>query len=193
MHVWGHFKTITKHKWMVMRYCFKIGLLKQGLLHDLSKYSWTEFSVGCRYFQGNRSPNNAEREEIGLSTSWLHHYGRNKHHYEYWLDYSTNSDTVIAGAVMPRKYIAEMVMDRISASRTYSPGTYNDQSPLEYYLRGKAKLWFVHKNTKQDLEMLLRKLSTDGEKELLHYIKYVYLREGKEKHGICKENGPFRS
>ena len=89
-----------------MRYCFKIGLYRQGLLHDLSKYSWTEFSVGCRYYQGNRSPNNAEREDTGLSTSWIHHYGRNKHHFEHWVDYGVDCDTVIQGVPMPRKYIA---------------------------------------------------------------------------------------
>ena len=72
MHIWGHFKTITKHKLMVMKYCFRIGLYRQGLLHDLSKYSWTEFSVGCKYYQGNRSPNNAEREDTGLSLSLIH-------------------------------------------------------------------------------------------------------------------------
>ena len=86
MYIWKHFKTITKHKLLVMRYCFRIGLYKQGLLHDLSKYSWPEFRVGCRYYQGNRSPNNAEREAPGVSTSWMHHKGRNKHHYEYWVD-----------------------------------------------------------------------------------------------------------
>ena len=55
-----HFRTITKHKFLVMKECFRVGLYKQGLLHDLSKYSWTEFRVGFRYYQGNRSPNNAE-------------------------------------------------------------------------------------------------------------------------------------
>lgn len=58
-----HFQTITKHKIYVMRECFRVGLYRQGLLHDLSKYSWTEFRIGCRYYQGTRSPNNAEREE----------------------------------------------------------------------------------------------------------------------------------
>lgn len=88
MHPWLHFKTITRHKLLVMKYCFRIGLYKQGLLHDLSKYSPTEFLVGCKYYQGTRSPNNAEREDIGVSTSWLHHKGRNKHHFEHWVDYS---------------------------------------------------------------------------------------------------------
>ena len=71
---------------MVMHYCFRIGLYKQGLLHDLSKYTPSEFLVGCKYYQGNRSPNNAEREDTGVSTAWLHHKGRNKHHYEHWVD-----------------------------------------------------------------------------------------------------------
>ncbi len=74
-----------------------MGLYWQGLLHDLSKYSWTEFSVGCRYYQGNRSPNNAEREEKGLSKAWLHHKGRNKHHYEYWIDYGLNGEKDMTG------------------------------------------------------------------------------------------------
>jgi len=74
-------------------------MYKQGLLHDLSKYSPVEFLVGCKYYQGTRSPNNAEREDIGVSTSWLHHKGRNKHHFEHWVDYSVNDgEHVIMGA-----------------------------------------------------------------------------------------------
>ena len=87
-----HLKTINHHKWLVMKECFQVGLYKQGLLHDLSKYSPSEFLVGCRYYQGNRSPNNAEREATGYSKAWLHHKGRNKHHYEYWIDYSANPE-----------------------------------------------------------------------------------------------------
>lgn len=174
---WRHFKTITKHKIMVMKYCFRIGLYKQGLLHDLSKYTPTEFRAGCRYYQGYRSPNNAEREAMGVSLSWLHHKGRNKHHYEYWVDYSLESDTVIGGARMPRKYVAEMIMDRISASRTYLGESYTDRSPLEYYLTGKDKLWFIHKDTKRVLEGFLRMLADKGEEKTLAYIKHVYLKK----------------
>lgn len=79
---WKHFKTITFHKYLVAKGCFRVGLYRQGLLHDLSKYSPTEFKVGVKYYQGTRSPNNAEREDIGFSTAWLHHKGRNRHHYE---------------------------------------------------------------------------------------------------------------
>ena len=78
MNIWKHFKTITHHKILVAKGCFKVGLYKQGLLHDMSKYSPTEFWVGAKYYQGTRSPNNAEREDIGYSSAWLHHKGRNK-------------------------------------------------------------------------------------------------------------------
>lgn len=177
MYIWKHFKTITKHKLLVMRYCFRIGLYKQGLLHDLSKYSWPEFRVGCRYYQGNRSPNNAEREALGVSTSWMHHKGRNKHHYEYWVDYGVDCDTVITGMQMPRRYVAEMIMDRISACRTYAGESYSDKAPLNYYLRSKKRLWFVHSETKKQMEFLLRMLAEKGERKTLHYIKYRFLKE----------------
>lgn len=175
---WNHFKTITKHKLMVMRYCFRIGLYKQGLLHDLSKYSPTEFRVGARYYQGDRSPNNAEREETGRSLSWLHHKGRNKHHFEYWIDYgSSPCETVIEGIQMPRCYVAEMIMDRICASRVYNGKAYNDRQPLQYYMRSKDKMWFIHKETKKQMEFLLTMLADKGEKKTLFYIKHVFLNE----------------
>ena len=103
-----HFNTITRHKMFVMKECFRVGLYRQGILHDLSKYGWTEFSVGCKYYQGNRSPNNAEREAIGYSSAWLHHKGRNKHHYEYWIDYGLEGDKILIGMKMPVNYVVEM-------------------------------------------------------------------------------------
>lgn len=187
MQPWKHFKTITRHKMLVMRYCFRAGMYKQGLLHDLSKYSPTEFLVGCKYYQGNRSPNNAEREATGVSRSWLHHKGRNKHHFEHWVDYVPGDEHVINGTRMPRKYIAEMVMDRISACRNYmGDEAYTDRSPLEYYLKSKERLWFIHPDTNRDLEALLSMLADKGEEKTLKYIKYVYLGKGRKRKGRKK-------
>ena len=59
MNIKGHFETITRHKLLVMKYCFECGLYEQGLAHDLSKYSPTEFIPGCIYYQGDHSPNEA--------------------------------------------------------------------------------------------------------------------------------------
>ena len=68
---WGHFLTINKHRLEVMRLCFKCGLIKQGLMHDLSKYSFIEFFSGVKYYQGYRSPIDAEKEDKGYSLGWL--------------------------------------------------------------------------------------------------------------------------
>ena len=60
-----HFITITKHRHKVIRNCAKAGILWQGLFHDLSKYSPTEFLAGIRFYQGDKSPNEGEREMYG--------------------------------------------------------------------------------------------------------------------------------
>lgn len=177
MNIWGHFCTITRHKILVMENCFKVGLYKQGLLHDLSKYCPAEFIVGCKYYQGNRSPNNAEREEKGFSSAWLHHKGRNKHHYEYWIDYNTQG-IGLAGCKMPTKYVVEMFMDRIAASKNYKKEAYTDRSPLEYYLQGKDH-HVIHEETKNQLEMLLYMLAEKGEDATFSYIRNYVLKEKK--------------
>ena len=170
MHPWLHFKKITKHKLLVMKYCFRIGLYKQGLLHDLSKYSWTEFSVGVKYYQGDRSPNDAEREEKGYTSAWLHHKGRNKHHLEYWVDYSMDRSGALAGCRMPEKYVVEMFCDRIAASRNYNKDAYTDRMPLEYFQKGKAKA-LLHPESAALLEKLLTMLAEQGEDKTFDYIK----------------------
>ena len=83
---WGHLHTINHHRRLVRQGCFRMGLYWQGLTHDLSKYAPVEFLTGVRYYQGTRSPNTAEREEKGWSEAWMHHKGRNRHHWEYWTD-----------------------------------------------------------------------------------------------------------
>lgn len=162
-------KTINHHKWLVMKYCFRLGMYKQGLLHDLSKYSPVEFMVGVKYYQGTRSPNTAEREAKGYTSAWLHHKGRNKHHLEYWLDYATNTGG-IEGMKMPVKYVVEMFCDRVAASQNYNRDTYKDSMPLEYYNKGKAK-YLLHAETAALLERMLIMLAEKGEDETFAYIK----------------------
>lgn len=176
MKVLKHLKTITYHRWLVLKGCFAVGLYKQGLLHDLSKYSPSEFWVGAKYFQGDRSPNDAERESEGYSSAWLHHKGHNKHHYEYWIDYSSKGGP--GGMIpvpMPKKYIAEMVMDRIAACKVYKGNAYQDNSPLEYYSKRKNPEP-MHPYTRERLVKLLEMLSREGEQKTFRYIKYIFLQ-----------------
>ena len=175
---WNHFKTITRHKYLVMKGCFAVGLYRQGLTHDLSKYAPSEFLVGARYFQGDRSPNNAEREEKGYSSAWLHHKGRNKHHYEYWIDYSTREvPGGIAPVEMPVKYVAEMLMDRIAASRVYLGKEYTDGAPLRYF-QSAREIPVMHEKTKKLLTRLLQMLDEKGEEATFAWVRNVLLRKG---------------
>ena len=180
MNLWGHFCTINHHKWLVMKHCFRLGLYWRGLTHDLSKYVPVELFAGFRYYQGNRSPNNAEREATGYSTAWLHHKGRNKHHYEYWLDYSVEPDEGIVGQKMPVRYVVEMFMDRIAASKTYLGDKYFQQHPLQYYEHGAAKLGrMIHPETAALLHKLLKMLAEEGEEKTFRYIRKHILKNQK--------------
>lgn len=170
-----HFCTITRHKLLVMKECFQVGLYRQGLLHDLSKYSWTEFRVGCKYYQGNRSPNNAEREENGFSQAWLHHKGRNRHHYEYWIDYGLDGDKTMIGMKMPVQYVVEMFLDRIAASKVYKGDAYQDKDPLQYFQGGKGQ-YLMHRETEKLLESLLTMLASIGEEKTFEYIRKEVLK-----------------
>ncbi len=165
-----HLQTINHHKRLVMQLCFKLGLYKQGLLHDLSKYSPTEFLVGAKYFQGTRSPNDAEREEKGYSSAWLHHKGRNKHHLEYWIDYGLEGEHKMVGMKMPTKYVVEMFCDRVAASKNYRGKDYTDADAYNYYMESKSH-YIIHPETAALLEQLLTVLKDSGEEAALHYIK----------------------
>ena len=170
----GHFRTITHHRHLVLRGCFRVGLYRQGLCHDLSKYSPIEFWTGVRYYQGTRSPNTAEREEKGYSEAWMHHKGRNRHHFEYWTDLDIKTGTY--GPVpMPPRYLAEMVMDRIAACKTYQGAAYTDASPLAYFERARETR-LLHPETGRQLTFLLNMLRNEGEAATFRFIRTVVLK-----------------
>ena len=177
MQTWAHFRTITKHRHLVCRYCFRLGLYRQGLTHDLSKYAPAEFWRGARYFQGFRSPNDEERLQNGVSLAWLHHKGRNRHHFEYWIDYCLAPDGSVyfGGCKMPLRYVAEMFCDRIAASRTYLGDKYNDGAPYEYFIRSKGSI-LIHRETGDQLEKMLLVLKEQGEDAAFAYVRGL-LRE----------------
>ena len=171
----AHFKTITTHKWYVLRYCFRAGLYWQGLTHDLSKYSPIEFMVGAKYYQGDH--NDEERRDKGYSSAWLHHKGRNRHHLEYWIDYKRQPDGTmrLAGMPMPKKYVVEMFCDRLAASRVYRAKDFDPSDPYRYYMRGKH-LNLLHEDSAELLETLLLILKDEGEDAVFAYIRQEVLK-----------------
>ncbi|MBR2894346.1 MAG: catalase [Oscillospiraceae bacterium] len=175
----GHFKTITTHKMRVMRHCFKVGLYRQGLLHDLSKYTPTEFLSGVKYYNGTKSPNEYERLEIGYSKAWLHHKGRNRHHLEYWIDYDPKQGGRMAGLRMPVNYVVEMFCDRIAACEIYQKEKYTRESPWKYYESSRDH-YMIHPDTAKLLEELLLMLRDEGEEKTFSYIRSEILKNNRE-------------
>ena len=159
-----------------MRLCFQVGLYKQGLMHDLSKYSPKEFISGVVFYTGDKSPNTTERRATGKSEAWLHHKGRNKHHYEYWIDYPTKGgDGSLVGMEMPVNYVVEMFCDRVAASKIYNKDKYKDSDSLEYFKRG-MNHYIMHPKTKELIYSLLTMLAEKGEDYTFAYIKENVLK-----------------
>lgn len=148
----GHLHVVNKHRFKVFCLCVRAGIPWRGLVHDLSKYSFTEFFEGVKYFSKDYSPIVACRRENGYSKAWLHHKGRNKHHYEYWDDYESPEDTPI----MPYKYFVEMVCDTLAAGMAYKGKTWSKEYQLNYWMRVREK---ARINSK--IDFLLTKIYTD--------------------------------
>ena len=131
----GHFLVITKHRWVVFKLCCKVGQPWRGLVHDLSKYSPTEFWEGVKYFNGKHSPITDCKRDKGYSQAWLHHKGRNKHHTDYWVDLSAPDKTPI----IPYPYVAEMLCDKLAAGMIYKGKDWTKEYELEYWLNERDK------------------------------------------------------
>ena len=173
----GHLSTVCKHRALVRKHCFKLGLYRQGITHDLSKFSMTAFLMGGKYYQGDKSPNFAERKaKNGYSYAWLHHKGRNKHHLEYWIDYDLSDGATMMGLEMPPKFLAEMFCDRVAASKTYRGNAYKNSDPYEYLMLVKDH-YIIHPNTLLELEKIMLILKDEGEEAAFNYVKKEVLKK----------------
>ena len=155
-----HFKIITKHKIEVMKACFKAGLYWQGVMHDLSKYSFAEFVSSAKYFQGDGSPIDAEKAEKGYSFAWLHHRGRNLHHWEYWIDNLSKGGQPMK---IPYKYCVEMICDWIGAGKVYNKEKWNQNETEKFFKLKLSKNELVlHPQIQQFLTVVLEAFSDIG-------------------------------
>ena len=160
---WGHLSTVTCHRHRVIAHCARAGILWQGLRHDLSKYSPTEFWQGVKFFDGTHSPTEDERRTLGYSLAWMHHKGRNRHHFEYWSDYNPKTKRV-EPVEMPVRFLAEMFCDRVAASKIYLQDRYDQTCPLDYFQRSTSKKrGMLHPETERQLTELLTILAEQGE------------------------------
>ena len=160
--MYKHFKTICKHKAIVCLECIKCGFIWRGLMHDNSKFGLTEFLPSARYFQGNKSPIEAEKEQNGYSLTWLHHMGHNPHHWEYWIDFDHNG-RIIANKI-PYQYVVEMICDWIGAGMVYSKGKWTQDYPLIFFNKVRHARYF-HPETEALILQFLKCIRDNGLKE----------------------------
>lgn len=153
----GHFMVITRHKWVVFKLCCKVGQPWRGLVHDLSKYSPTEFWEGVKYFNGKHSPITDAKKDKGYSQAWLHHKGRNKHHTDYWVDLSAPDKTPI----IPYQYVAEMLCDKLAAGMVYKGKDWTKEYELDYWLNERDKT-LVNDQVESLITEFLTQVSKDG-------------------------------
>ena len=173
-----HIKLVSKHKWYVFIYCTRLGLPIRGLMHDMSKFSPTEFWESIKYYDGTISPITVCKRANGYSKAWLHHKGRNKHHTEYWVD----SNAPVQTPIIPYKYVAEMICDKLSASKVYNGKQWTKKSEIEYWNREKTRVQ-VNENVERMLTEVFEQVAEKGIEPVLTKanIKNLYKKHCENK------------
>ena len=152
-----HFNLVTRHKWGVFKLCCKAGIPWRGLVHDLSKFSPTEFWESVKYYNGSMSPILFAKRKQGYSKAWLHHKGRNKHHPEYWVDWALPQKAII----MPYKYAVEMVCDKMAAGIVYNGKDWKQDTQIKYYMK-ERETSIVHPQIDKFLLEIFTQVSEQG-------------------------------
>ena len=172
----GHLKTVFKHKYWVWYYMNKCDHGWRGLWHDMSKFSPTEFWESVKYYSGTCSPIDACKEDKGVSMAWMHHKGRNPHHYEYWMD---NFDKGGEAKQMPWKYRVEMICDYLGAARAYMGKNFSYKAELEWWHKKLDLPRAQHYADKEFVTRILEQLAYEeemgGHKHATDTLKYSLL------------------
>lgn len=176
--IFGHLHTVNKHRWVVFKLCCKCGIPFRGMMHDLSKYSPEEFFEGARYYTGIKSPITYCKKNEGYSKAWLHHTGRNKHHFEYWYEYLSPNPMPL----IPYKFMVEMICDNLAAGMIYQGKAWNNGYQLEYWHNSKSnKTIMMNKANQNMLEEAFTLVRDKGIKAInKKTLKEMYIRNVNE-------------
>lgn len=163
---YNYFKTVMKHKIAVFKVCRMFGITWRGIVHDLSKFSPSEFIPYAKYFNIDKSKLSKEEKnklENDFEVAWLHHKGCNKHHHLFWINWS-DDDNVPYAINIPLKYVYEMIADWIGAGMTYN-SNWNESEPYEYYknnLRESKCFDYFEYRTKAIIDTILVDIKNHG-------------------------------
>lgn len=170
-----HLHLVNRHRFLVFKLSIKAGIPFRGFIHDLSKYSPIEFFESVKYFNGQKSPISFAKKENGYSKAWLHHKGRNKHHFEYWYDPCAPQKTPI----IPYKYTVEMICDTLAAGMIYKGKEWYPGYQLEYFEKRKDKE-FINEDIQKVLQEVYKQVNKKGINKTINsknlkaiYHKYI--------------------
>ena len=165
MQYWSHFKYTIIHKYFVFLECCKRGIVWRGIMHDMSKFSPSEFGAYANYFfnpDGTRktNPETGDSNQVeAFKRAWCYHAHYNDHHPSYWISIPHNSQTSLVGSnnyvvLLPNiSAIKEMISDMIGASAAQG-NVDPKQGAMRYYLNNKNQV-ILHPSARQILEMEL--------------------------------------
>lgn len=183
-----HFGKICQHKWWVFYYCCQAGIPWRGIKHDMSKFSPTEFWESVRYYQGTSSPIDAAKKDKGWSAAWMHHKGRNSHHYEYFIDNLDNGGTALQ---MPFQDALELICDYLGAARAYLGKEFSFKKEWEWWLNKSNKPLFMHPHTKAFITLALWHLQ-DNEPQFGKSVLYLLKKENMRRYYDDAYNQTFQ-
>ena len=127
-----HLALVNRHKWYVFKAACEGGIPVRGFFHDMSKFSPAEFFSSVKYYTGDKSPIDNEKEAKGYSYAWLHHRGRNPHHWEYWIDNLSSGGEAL---LIPNKFIKEMICDWIGSGKAYNKKDWARSTPYGFFTK----------------------------------------------------------
>lgn len=170
--MWNHLRTIQTHRKWVRRYCRWAGIPWRGLVHDLSKYSPTEFFESARYWTGVSSPIEEAKKDKGFSKAWLHHRGRNPHHWAYWADNYSEGLTIYP---MPKNDFVEMVCDFLAAGQAYKKSQFSYTGERTWWIKESQKgCKAMNEKNKHMLDIIFADLEAAENPMLRHLDRTKY-------------------
>ena len=162
---------IFRHKYWAFYYCCCAGIPLRGIVHDWSRYSFTEFWTGVRYYTPNKSSYEMETEEKGYSKAFHHHIRKNRHHCEHWT--YTDNDGNMVHLCMPYLDTLEMFCNYLAAGKSYNPSGFSYERELEWWESQTERQKNMHPVQRMFLDICFNSLVCEGKIDR-YKLKYLY-------------------
>jgi hypothetical protein len=145
-----YLKYIVRHKWWVMYYCFRDGLIWRGITHDWHKFLPSEYIPYAKFFYGKKIRDKTgyykptDTGDFAFDFAWLLHQKRADHHWQWWvLPEDGGGVKVLAMSDHARR---EMICDWRGAGKAQgTPDT------LKWWMANNHKMQ-LHPNTREWIE-----------------------------------------